>query len=219
MKRKVVVLTILFLIVGAALGIVAAKLYYKYYSSNPEPRILKVFSTDSTHQVEKTYQIGDVVDEFNGVKVYYNGYFLNTTGRNVAPDGYNLGIKYQCVEFVKRYYYEYLHHKMPDSYGNAKDFFDTSLADGSYNPKRDLYQYTNNSKYKPQPNDLVIWNGNSFNPYGHVAIIADTGKYDITIVQQNPGPNAPSRELIPYVCYKGKWKILGTGIIGWLRKK
>lgn len=68
-------------------------------------------------------KIGMVVDEFNGVKVYYNGSISNVSGRNVAKDGYSLGLKYQCVEFIKRYYYERFNHKMPDSYGHAKDFF------------------------------------------------------------------------------------------------
>ncbi|MFA0963395.1 hypothetical protein AB9P05_16445 [Roseivirga sp. BDSF3-8] len=49
------------------------------------------------------------------------------SGRNLTPDGYNLGLKYQCGEFMKRYYYLHLNHKMPDSYGHARDFFNPSL--------------------------------------------------------------------------------------------
>nr|WP_176701041.1 hypothetical protein [Gilliamella apicola] len=75
-------------------------------------------------------KIGKVVDEFNGVKVYYNGSINNVSGRNIAKDGYNLGLKYQCVEFIKRYYYQRFNHKMPNSYGHAKDFFDPSIVDG-----------------------------------------------------------------------------------------
>ena len=54
----------------------------------------------------------------------------NVSGRNVTVDGYNLGLKYQCVEFVKRYYYKHYRHKMPNSYGNAKDFFIAQISDG-----------------------------------------------------------------------------------------
>src|SRR5690606_23830292 len=68
--------------------------------------------------------VGKPVDSLNGVVVYYNGAVGHVLERNVAADGYNIGLKYQCVEFVKRYYYEHLQHKMPDSYGHAKDFFD-----------------------------------------------------------------------------------------------
>ena len=75
----------------------------------------------------RSMEIGDKVDSLNGVFVYYNHSVGNVSGRNTTADGYNLGLKYQCVEFVKRYYYENLNHKMPNSYGHAKDFFVTYL--------------------------------------------------------------------------------------------
>lgn len=103
-----------------------------------------------------TDKVGVVVDEFNGVKVYYNGHVGNVSGRNTSKDGYNLGLKYQCVEFIKRYYYERFDHKMPDSYGHAKDFFDDSIADGKINPKRNLLQYHNGSGSKPQVEDIFL---------------------------------------------------------------
>ena len=73
---------------------------------------------------------GHIIDEYNGVPIYYNGKdFTNVSGRNLTHDGYNLGLKYQCVEFVKRYYYHKYDHRMPYTYGHAKDFFDQSLDD------------------------------------------------------------------------------------------
>lgn len=78
-------------------------------------------------------------------------------GRNISADGYNIGLKYQCVEFVKRYYLEHLGHKMPDTYGHAKDFFDRSLTDGMFNERRALIQYTNGSISSPQQGDLIIF--------------------------------------------------------------
>ncbi|MFN6047371.1 MAG: hypothetical protein ACK45C_05080, partial [Bacteroidota bacterium] len=67
-----------------------------------------------------THSIGDKLDSFNNVYVYYNGSISHVLERNISKDGYNLGLKFQCVEFVKRYYYQYYKHKMPDSYGHAK---------------------------------------------------------------------------------------------------
>lgn len=139
------------------------------------------------------YEIGQALDSLNGVKVYYNGGVGHTGKRNTSKDGYNIGITYQCVEFVKRYYYEYYHHKMPDSYGNAKDFFDSSVKDGKINKSRNLIQFSNPSRYKPEVGDLVIFDGHGGNPYGHVAIISHVGTRYIEIIQQNPGPFAPSR--------------------------
>lgn len=75
-------------------------------------------------------EVGEVVDSLNGVAVHHNGGIGNTSGRNQSSDGYNIGIRYQCVEFVKRYYYERLSHRMPDSYGHAMDFFEKDQGDG-----------------------------------------------------------------------------------------
>jgi len=164
------------------------------------------------------HAIGDAVDSLNGVKVYYNGPISNVSGRNTAADGYNLGLRYQCVEFVKRYYYQHYKHKMPDSYGHAKSFYDKSLGDASYNKARDLMQYSNPSVLPPAAGDLLVFDGNRFNSYGHVAIISEVRSREVEIIQQNPGPGAPSRDTYPLIMENGRYKIDGGGILGWLRK-
>ena len=163
--------------------------------------------------------VGQKIDSLNGVYVYYNGGVGNVKGRNTTADGYNLGLRYQCVEFVKRYYYEHLKHKMPDSYGHAKDFFDKSLKDGEKSKRRDLLQYSNPSATKPKVDDLVIFGGTTFNKYGHVAIISKVRDSEIEIIQQNPGPFGTSREIFQLDNKGGKWKIENTRILGWLRKE
>ena len=167
----------------------------------------------------KDQEIGQAIDSFNGVKVYYNGKISNVSGRNLAADNYNLGLKYQCVEFVKRYYYEYLNHKMPDSYGHAKDFFDKSVADGEKNQQRNLTQYTNPSYSKPKIDDLVIFSGTVYNKFGHVAIISKVSKDKIEIIQQNPGPYSHSRRIYMLKRQGEKWEINNDEILGWLRKE
>jgi surface antigen len=169
------------------------------------------FNTDFT--------VGQRIDSLNGVFVYYNGGVENVTERNITEDGYNLGLKYQCVEFVKRYYYEELKHKMPDSYGHAKDFFDKSLLDGEKNEIRDLSQYANPSNTKPKVNDLVIFEDTAFNKYGHVAIISKLTENEIEIIQQNPGPFSKSRATFSLENKDGKWEINNDRILGWLRKE
>ena len=160
-------------------------------------------------------KIGQVIDQFNGVNVYYNGSTGNVSGRNVTQDGYNLGQKYQCVEFIKRYYYERFNHKMPDSYGHAKDFFDSSIADGQINPKRNLLQFTNGSPTKPQVEDIIVF---GWSRYGHVAIISKVSDREIEIVQQNPGPNVSSRATYALNFNNGLWKIDNYRVLGYLRK-
>lgn len=167
---------------------------------------------------KKNFKIGDKIDSFNNVDVYYNGSISNVSGRNVTADGYNLGLKYQCVEFVKRYYYEYYNHKMPNSYGHAKDFFRTGLKDGTKNTDRNLTQYTNPSANKPQVGDLLIIDGDVFNTYGHVAIISNVSDDEIEIVQQNTGGAENTRATYSLVNSNNRWKIDHKRALGWLRK-
>ncbi len=164
------------------------------------------------------YEVGQHIDSLNNVIVFYNGGVDNSCGRNTSNDNYNIGIKYQCVEFVKRYYYEYLDHKMPDPYGNAKDFFDKEIKDGELNSKRNLLQFTNGSKSKPELNDLIIFSASTFNKYGHVAIISKVSDNEIEIIQQNPGPFGKSREAFKLSCISNKWIIENDRVLGWLRK-
>lgn len=164
--------------------------------------------------------VGDEVDSLDGVAVYYNGKVANVSGRNTGPDGYNLGLKYQCVEFVKRYYHDALDHKMPDPWGHARDFFNPALADGALNGKRGLVQYKNGGKSKPQKGDLLVFGPTRFNSYGHVAIVSEVKDAKMEFIQQNPGPSAPSREkrALKYDGEAKTWRVDDGRLLGWLRK-
>lgn len=164
------------------------------------------------------YNIGDPIDSLNHVKVYYNGGFSHVGERNTV-DGYNIGLKYQCVEFVKRYYFEFYKHRMPDPYGNAIDFYNSSLADGAYNSQRDLIQYTNPSKSKPQVGDLLILDKTSGNEFGHVCIVSQVTPYEIEIIQQNAGNFGNTRKWYDLDEEGQTWHIEEERVLGWLRMK
>lgn len=176
----------------------------------------KILNKSTFHPL---HDIGDEIDSINGVAVYYNGEVGNVSGRHISSDGYNYGLNYQCVEFVKRYYYDHLNHKMPNSYGHAKDFFNPNLKNGQFNPDRNLYQFTNPSKTKAKVNDLLIFKPTLLNPYWHVAIVSNVTDKEIEIVQQNAGAFTSSREKIPLTLKDSKWKIENPKLLGWLRKK
>lgn len=167
--------------------------------------------------VIKDPQVGAPIDSLNGVKVYYNGSVGNVEGRNVV-DGYNIGQKYQCVEFVKRYYFEYYDHRMPETYGHAKSFFIPGVTDGQMNTQRNLKQFTNPSGSMPCVGDLIVKGATIFNSYGHVAIISEVKDDHIEIIQQNPGPTASSRVEIGLEKKENKWFIDDEDVLGWLRK-
>jgi surface antigen len=195
-RKKIIVLAVL-LIIG---GYISYRLIKKI---NPNPK----------------YEVGQKLDSLNGVYVYYNGGVDHVLERNTTTDGYNLGLKYQCVEFVKRYYYEYYHHRMPDSYGNAKDFFNPEITDGSLNRKRNLLQYKQGGKSKPKEGDLMIFDGHAGNSYGHVAIVSAVIKNEVEIIQQNPGPFAESRVKFSLDSSSQGFTVGHERALGWLRVK
>src|SRR5690554_5096937 len=166
------------------------------------------------------FSIGQRIDSLNDVFVYYNGGVDHVSERNTTTDGYNIGLKYQCVEFVKRYYYQHLNHKMPDSYGHAKDFFNFNLSDGELNKQRNLIQYRNGGKSPPEIGDIFVYKASITNPYGHVAIVSgvDFSKSEIEIIQQNPGPFSDSREIYSIEHKDGKWFVINKRVLGWLHK-
>lgn len=161
----------------------------------------------------KRYELGEAIDSLNHVKVYYNGATGNIQGRNLAPDGYNLGLRYQCVEFVKRYYYEQYEHKMPNVYGNAVDFYNPQLTDSQLNEDRGLIQYSNPSRSKPVIGDLVVYSGG----FGHVAIVSDVRNDEVQIIQQNGGIGAPTRVWYDLIAEGGVFRVDNARILGWLR--
>jgi hypothetical protein len=168
--------------------------------------------------------IGQPMDSLDGVAVYYNGAVNQSHGRNTAPDGYNIGIKYQCVEFVKRYYLQHYHHKMPDAYGHAKDFFDPAAKDGGMNKARGLMQFRNGSSKPPQKGDLLVWGPSDWNAYGHVAIVKqvrggkpDFPPYTVEYIQQNPGPFGEAVAQVGYHHDDQGFHLEDERILGWLR--
>ena len=157
---------------------------------------------------------GDVIGKLDDVNVYFNDYKIKSKKVKLAPDGYRIGIEYQCVEFVKRYYYEYYNHKMPNVWGHARDYFNVNLSDGAYNKERNLYQYKNGSSKKPKKGDLLVYNNGK---YGHVAIVSDVSDNSISIIHQNAGRFRPVRMKHSMKNENGKWVVENSSLLGWLR--
>jgi len=178
----------------------------------PEPE------EETFEEVEKVYHTGDIIDELNGVSIFYNGNnIVNTFGRNKSIDGYNFGLKWQCVEFIKRYYYQEKNHRMPNSWGHAKDFFNPLLRDGGFNRDRALYQYKNGSYKRPKVDDIIVFGGHDMNSFGHVGIISKVSLTAIEVVQQNVGID--SRIYLKLIHNKGRCFVRGENVLGWLGEK
>jgi len=176
-----------------------------------------IFIANKIHQssVDKKNGIGKVLDSYKGVDVYYNGdEYSQNHGKNYNKDGYYYGYKWQCVEYIKRFYYEAKNHKMPDVYGNAKDFFDDNVDNGKVNEKRGLIQYKNGEDEKPKSDDILIFTDTT---YGHIVIVSEVGDNFIEVIQQNMGSLA--RDRFELIYKEGKYFVGGKRVpAGWLRK-
>lgn len=190
------------------------KLFIKKEKTVTKPK--KQRSTKSSSASSK-FSKGQVIDNYKGIDVFYNGSVGSVSGRNVTKDGYNLGLKYQCVELAKRFYYEAYGHKMPDSYGHAKDFFSYAVPDGGYNKARNMTQFRNGGTTPPRADDLGVIGASQYNQYGHLFIITEVTPTGVSFIQQNPGHGNPSRGTYKLINQDGRWTIECDGLLGWLR--
>ncbi|MEI6395979.1 MAG: CHAP domain-containing protein [Verrucomicrobiota bacterium] len=160
-------------------------------------------------------RVGKVLDSYRSVSVYDNGLlYFRSYGKHYAQDGFYYGQKWQCVEFIKRFFHDAKQHKMPDGMGHAKSFFDQTLDDGAVNSRRGLVQYRNGSTHGPQPDDLIVFTDTKF---GHVAIVTQLATNSVEIIQQNilAGP----RRRFSLVVSNGQYFVTSPRIpAGWLRQ-
>jgi hypothetical protein len=160
-------------------------------------------------------RVGRVLDSYRGVPVYDNGLlFFQSHGKNYGADGYYYGQKWQCVEFIKRFYHDAKGHRMPDVMGHAKTFFDENVPDGALNARRGLLQFQNGSSEKPRPDDLLVF---ADTKYGHVGIVTQVGDDYIEIIQQNI--LGRTRQRLTLVAGNGHFTVTEPRRpAGWLRK-
>ena len=162
-----------------------------------------------------TAKIIENLNTYKGVPVYYNGPdYTKDKGESFSPDGYYYGLKWQCVEYVKRFYYVEKHHRMPDVFGNAKDFFDPFVSQGGLNKQRGLIQYINGGNEKPEPDDILVFTNARF---GHVAIVTKVTTNSIEVIQQN---EKSSRQVFTLTVNNHDY-VVGTSLkpVGWLREQ
>lgn len=176
-----------------------------------------LFIAANNINLNPAHSVGDVLDTHRNVPVFYNGAIGHVSERTIAPDGYNLGLKYQCVEFVKRYYYQRFQHRMPQDRGHAKDFYNRQLPNGGLNAERGLLQFANAAGDMPAEEDLLVFGPWLLNRFGHVAIVSQVGPDYVEVIQQNPGPFGTSRERYKLLIEDGRPRIDAPRLLGWLR--
>jgi surface antigen len=157
--------------------------------------------------------VGVVIDRYKGVAIYDNGPLIaKSHGKHYSASGYYWGQRWQCVEFVKRFYDQAKGHQMPDVWGHAKDFFDPAVPQGGMNQRRALRQFRNGADVAPEPDDLFVFGG----AYGHVGIVSEVSSNAVEIVQQNIYRKPRARFGLART--NGTFVVESKSLMGWLRK-
>ena len=137
---------------------------------------------------------GGIMDPFNSVNVYSNGctnynyYYKNEYNcgsgtydyvSDKCVNGTFIGLEWECVEFVNRYYLSYYGKDIASPRKNAKDYYNTASSRG-------LVSYPNGGSSSPQIGDILVSEGDgSKNNVGHVAIVKEVTTDHIIVVHQN----------------------------------
>jgi surface antigen len=120
---------------------------------------------------------GTVSSSFNGVSAYTNCPIGSaTTYGDSYYGGIYVGKKWQCVEYVQRYYKAIYNMNIKPAFGNANTYYTNSN-----HSTVGLQKFVNGSVV-PQVGDILVSTGGA---YGHVAIIRSVSSSSIGIIDQN----------------------------------
>lgn len=123
---------------------------------------------------------GDAFDTLLGsyddveIRSNYSSDYNSETNNSVG--GVTTGLKWQCVEFVRRYYLQIFGIDLRSMHtGNANTWYNNA-------GKMKLANYPNGSKSRPQVRDILVSSGG---PSGHVAIVKSVSDTQVCVVEQN----------------------------------
>lgn len=172
--------------------------------------VIDVAEKENSASILYIKNCGDSLGVFNKVAAFYNDGFstCDNSGRHKNQDGYVYGKKWQCVEYVRRYYKDALNHEMPEYWGHATDYFRVNILSGSMNTERNLVQYHNGDKM-PKVNDLLVFQDMA-GGLGHVSIVTNVTDSTVSTIAQNVG-----RDCLSVLPLDGS--IIGGGCSGFLR--
>ena len=129
------------------------------------------------YQFTKAVGFGIQVGDFNGIVAYSNGSTSYYSGLSNYVGGVYTGIKWQCVEYVQRYYVETYDLNIKPFFGNANSFYNQANASAA-----GLQIYPNGGNEGLQVGDILCSNGGA---YGHIAIVREVAANYVKVIQQN----------------------------------
>jgi len=163
---------------------------------------------------------GSELGQFNGVTIYSNGNdtYVGTersysTINSIKKD---VGVKWQCVEFVNRYYWQQYGIALRDKYsGNANRFWNNASTMG-------LDSFSNGgTAIIPQVGDILVSNGGA---NGHVAIVRSVSSNQVCVAHQNfANSTADENKCLTMTSANGRYTVAefngNLPIVGWLRRR
>jgi hypothetical protein len=151
---------------------------------------------------------GTPLGAFNGI--------VNFSNRGGSKIYGFLGWKYECVEYVNRYYYEIFGYPSLKGTGDAYTYFENLPSRFS-----DLTAYNNEGSIPPIPNDILVWGASPANHYaGHVAIVRDVQEGSVNVIQQNvTQSDEDAFYALPMTSQNGIYKVTSSlgPVLGWVR--
>lgn len=146
------------------------------------------------------YRFGVTTGSYNSVPAYSNCHYTYFSGQPNSYSGYTTGYKWQCVEYVARYFKAAFNKKIAG--GNANTYCGNASAKG--------LKKSDNGKTsdKPQPGNVICSNGGS---YGHCAIVRKVGSDYVEVIEQNFNNSSSdgNHRLSLKKDSKGKYKVGG----------
>lgn len=164
------------------LGLIIPKTEYTYVSEadhyQPMERAVQEEDTVFERLLGKlascsSGNFGTKVGSFNSVSAYSNGNTCYVSSSYNYYNGYNTGLKWQCVEYADRYFKQKFNRQIRG--GNANTYYSNASAKG-------LNRAANGSTNHPQVGNILTSAGGS---YGHVAIVKEVGSNYVKVIQQN----------------------------------
>lgn len=134
-----------------------------------------------------SYIFDDQIGEWNGVSVYSNKRYENDEMVKNYYNGVFTGIKWQCVEYARRY----LIITRGITFSEVTSAFEIPRAHFT-TLNGDNVIITNDL----QEGSLIVWPGIN-SPHGHVAVVSSILKNGVTVVEQNYSNNNFNHRFIP----------------------
>jgi surface antigen len=153
---------------------------------------------------------GTYLGQFNTVAAYSNGSVNYNSGQRNSVNGVDTGLKWQCVEFVRRYFYTIF--GISPNGGDALNWYANAPALG-------LERHPNGGTTPPQVGDILCKGYTPGTPFGHVAIIKRVENNRVYTAQQNVSQDSTDLDKwLPLTVSNGTYFVGDSSIQGWLRK-